>query len=82
MRDFINTEILFKQLTADNLEDIASLTRGAIKGLKLPREQQIVAFSQNGEEQRLEIGNYLMIIGKCHIVIDEHQYRTIKVTHT
>lgn len=51
-----------KQLTVDNLEELETWSGGSIKGIKLPKKDQVIEVWDNftGCELRAGIGDYLV----------------------
>lgn len=50
-----------KLLTTDNIEEVARWCEGSVKGIKLPKHQQVVEFfTPDAEEIRAEIGDVII----------------------
>jgi hypothetical protein len=58
-----NPYVIAVQVTELNLQQVADFTGGAIKGISLPAADQEVEFYEFGEEQRAQVGDWIVRIG-------------------
>lgn len=53
-------EIEARQLTPDNIKELEIWCKGSIKGIMLPREQQVIEIQTLEGEMRADMGDYII----------------------
>lgn len=65
------------QLEAGNLNALALWCNGSVKGVMLPPERRCIDFSRLGEEQRAEVGDWIVKEGGLFTVYSDAAFDTL-----